>query len=229
MKDNDTQFKYPISTQLLLKIGGIAFMSVGLFILKKSVEVEYIQILPIAFGSLFLIFGFMGFVEGFKFIIINEKGIEQKNLIKKSEIPKEQVKGYAEIVHKNSKGNNTQLVIFSNAKNQFIKIEKESWGDNYKLLLKKIKSNYKRVGVEEIVKIRNQRKDLYKNIGKGFGLCVFMFGLYQLLFIDIFPLEDFQKLEGIKNSRSDPMSKVLLMIVGIGIFFYYKLFSKGHD
>ena len=197
MKIDDTRIEYPISTQLFLKIGGVLLMFVALLLFKLSWELAYIQIIPIVFGSLFFILGILCFAEGFKVIIVNAEGIKLKKLIKKVEIRKNDIKGYAEIVHRNSKGGNTQLIIFSNTKNESIKIEKIGWGDKYKLLLKRIKSDYKKVGFEEINQVTKRRKNLYKNIGKGLGLLVFSLGLYQFLFIDIIPPEKFHELDGV--------------------------------
>ena len=197
MKVDDTKIEYPISTQLFLKVGGIIMILVGLFFFKMSWQLEYVQIIPIFFGSLFFMLGSVCFFEGFKQIIINAEGVEQKRILKKKKIAKNDVKGYAEVIHRGSKGNNTQLIIFSKNKNEYIKVEKIGWGDKYNLLLKKIKSDYKKVGFEEVSQITKRRKNLYKNIGKGLGVFIFIFGLYQLIFIDIIPPERFHQLDGV--------------------------------
>lgn len=197
MKKEDTKIEYPKHIQLLMQLGGLIMVSVGLFFFNLSWQIGNIQIIPIGIGCLFLILGVTFFAEGYRIIIVNLEGIKQKNLITQSKISKNQIKGYAEIVQKNSKGKSTQLIVFSNNKKEFLKIEKETWEDKYLVLLKRIKLDYKRVGFEEINQITKRRKSLYKNIGKGFGIFVFICGLYQLLFTDIIPPKKFQNLDGI--------------------------------
>jgi len=170
----------------------------------------------------------MGVVEGFKVIIVNEKGIRQKTFFKKIEIPKDQVKGYAEIYHPNTKGVQVELVIFSNTDHQVIKVYKEGWYEEYELLLKKIKPIYKKVGPKVTKALKEKRKKLYKNIGKGFGLCFFFFGLYQYLFPTLIILEEIPNPDGTYSAQF-PLWTVLLMFIGIGIFLFYEYVSKGHD
>lgn len=97
MEQEIVKIEYPIGTQWLLKIGGVGLIVLGLFISNFAWKFEYLQILPLVFGLLFLAFGLMCFSEGFSSILIDSEGITKKNLFRKIKIPKNKVKGYAEI------------------------------------------------------------------------------------------------------------------------------------
>ncbi len=228
MNTETSKFEYPLSTQLLLKLGGLAMLIVGFYLFKQSWESENAQMISIIFGVFFSGFGISGLIDGFKKIIISEKSIVQKSPLKQIKMLASDIKGYREVYHSNTKGPNIQLVIFSKNKKQQIIIDKEGWGDHYDFMLKKIKSIYPKVDLKEAKKIKNNRKQLYKNIGKGFGILFFALGIYQFFFLQVISVEDVPELEGIVEAPS-LISRFFLMIFGALIFLYYQFLSPGHD
>ena len=223
-----SKFEYPLSAQLLLKLGGLAMLVVGFFLFNQSWESEVAQIIFIVFGVFFSGFGFFGMIEGFKKITISENSVVQKTPIKQIEILASDIIGYREIYYPNTKGANIQLVVFSKNGNQQITINKEGWGADYDSILNKIKSIYPKTDFEKAKKIIKKRKDLYKNIGKGFGILLIGFGVYQFFFLQVINPDDVPALYGIVEAPS-LLSRLFLIILGVAIFLYYQFISPGHD
>lgn len=190
------KIKYPKSTQLFMKILGIVLVLVGLFLFKLSWKLEYVQIIPLFLGCLLPLIGVFLFNEGFRTITVDAEGIKEKRLIREIKLTKKEVEGYTEVIYSNPKRDITQFVIFSNNEKGPIKVHKANWGEDYERLLERVKADYKKIEQED-VNLIGQQKKVYKNIGKGIGVFIFIFGLYQLVFTSISPPKNIHELHGI--------------------------------
>lgn len=195
------RIEYPFGTQAFLKVAGLGVAVLGLIMCSFAWKVEYLQIVPLIFGILTLTFGVLCFSEGFNSIIIDSNGIVKQNLFRGNRIPKDQIKGFREIIYKSSKLNKTtHLIIFDHDDKGVIKCDKNTYGDQYEILLKAVRSEFNKVSADSTLKIHQSREKLYRNIGKTFGIFLFAFGLYQLVFVGIFSQEEYREVIGTLSS-----------------------------
>ncbi len=137
--------KLQISTVLILIVGGVIFIIGGCFIATRSLQEEYPQIIGIAIG---LLFGLFGLISIFSVFFIDRYVLKNEKLVVKSifEFPKKviyikDIVSYNEIEKQNKSGKWKVLTIFT--KHHKVKIS-SSIVSNYSLFKDRLIKNKSR-------------------------------------------------------------------------------------
>lgn len=144
-EDQTIKSKLKISTVLILIAGGVIFMVGGYYTTARSLQEEYPQIIGVAIGFLF---GLFGFISIFSLLFINRYVLDKEKLVLKSifNFPKKvvyikDIVSFNEIEKHNNSGKWKVLTIFT--KHHKVKIT-SSIVSNYTLFKNRLTSNKSR-------------------------------------------------------------------------------------